>query len=243
MTGMRLRVSTSLSTRQVSGRRMVRVVAAIRVLVVEDHRVLAESLEFALNAEPGLEVVGLAGTCAEAVRVAATAKPDVALLDFHLPDGNGADLAATLRKRSPSLRIVMLTGDAGDDAMAAAVSAGAVGYLEKSRGAADVVEAIRRAAAGEILVPAAKLTRLLEVQRRRASEQADHERLARRLTPREREVLQLMFGGKDNRTIAEALVISLTTVRGHVQAILEKLEAHSKLEAVAKAAAVGLIDR
>lgn len=215
----------------------------IRVLVVEDHRVLAESLEFALNAEPGLDVVGLAGTCAEAEGAAIASTPDVVLLDFHLPDGDGAELAATLRARSPAVRIVMLTGDASDEAMAAAVGAGAVGYLEKSRGAADVVDAIRRAAAGEMLIPAAKLAHLLEVQRQRASTEAARERLHGRLTPREHEVLRLMAAGKENRTIADELVISLTTVRGHVQAILEKLESHSKLEAVARAAAVGLIER
>ena len=120
-------------------------------------------------------------------------------------------------------------------------SSGASGFLVKSGAAAQVADAVRRAAEGEMLIPAATLAGLLARQRQRQREQAQSKHITDQLTPREREILKLMALGLDNRAIAEKLFISFTTVRGHVQNILEKLDAHSKLEAVARASAHGLL--
>ena len=213
----------------------------IGVLIVEDHQVLAEGLELALERHDDLEVVGWAGTVADALVLARERRPQVVLMDFHLPDGTGADAAGRIRQELGQAAIVFLSADTSEDALMAAIESGACGYLVKSGAAAQVADAVRRAAEGEMLIPAATLAGLLGRQRQRQREEAQLHRLAGQLTPREKEILQLMAQGLDNRAIAEKLFISFTTVRGHVQNILEKLEAHSKLEAVARANQYGLI--
>lgn len=219
-----------------------RVSDPLRVLIVEDHQVLADGLELAIGRHSDLAVVGQAGTVADATRLAAESAPDVVLMDYHLPDGSGADAARAIRKQLPGTAVVILTAETSEDAVLASVEAGAVGFLRKSEAAEKVVEAVRRAAEGEMLIPPAMLVGLIARQRQRAQEEAERNRLLGELTPREREVLQLMSKGFDNKTIAEQMVISLTTVRGYVQNVLEKLDAHSKLEAVARAGEYGLLD-
>lgn len=213
-----------------------------RVLIVEDHLILAEGLALALGRCDDLLVVGLAGSVAEAVALADQEVPHVVLMDYHLPDGTGAQAALAIRRRLPEAAIVMLTADASDEVLMAAVEAGACGFLLKSNAAAQVIEAVRRAADGEMLIPAATLARLIGRQREQARRQAERSRLLEKLTPRELEVLALMARGLDNRAIAHRLVLSYATVRGHVQNILSKLDAHSKLEAVARAVEYGLLD-
>jgi DNA-binding NarL/FixJ family response regulator len=211
------------------------------VLIVEDHQVLAEGLELALERHVDLEVVGWAATVAQAVELARDRRPQVVLMDFHLPDGTGAEAAGKLRKELGNVAIVFLSADSSEDALIAAIESGANGYLVKSGAAAQVADAVRRAAEGEMLIPAATLAGLLARQRQRQREEAAIQRVAGQLTKREREILRLMAQGLDNRAIADKLFISFTTVRGHVQNILEKLDAHSKLEAVARANQHGLI--
>ncbi|HEY4846132.1 MAG TPA: response regulator transcription factor [Candidatus Dormibacteraeota bacterium] len=216
--------------------------ARITVLLVEDHLLVAEGLAAMLRATGDLDVVGTAATTAEAVRLAAVRQPDVVVMDSHLPDGTGADVAGRLRENQPKVAIVFLSADESEEAMIAAVRAGACAYLPKSRATADVVDAVRRAADGEMLIPAAQLARLLARSQEMARDDDDRRRLLDGLTPREKEVLALMAEGLDNRAIAAELGIGFTTVRGHVQNILEKLDAHSKLEALACAARYGLLD-
>jgi DNA-binding NarL/FixJ family response regulator len=211
------------------------------VLIVEDHQVLAEGLELALERHEDLDVVGWAPTVQQALALARERRPQVVLMDFHLPDGTGAEAAGKLRRELEDVAIVFLSADSSEDALIAAIESGASGYLVKSGAAAQVADAVRRAAEGEMLIPAATLAGLLARQRQRQREEAALQKLAGQLTPREREILQLMAQGLDNRAIAEKLFISFTTVRGHVQNILEKLDAHSKLEAVARANQHGLI--
>jgi two-component system, NarL family, nitrate/nitrite response regulator NarL len=214
----------------------------ITVLLVEDHLLVAEGLAAMLNATGDLRVVGTALTAAEAIRLAAVRQPDVVVMDSHLPDGAGADIAGRIREQQPRVPIVFLSADESDAAMIAAVRAGASAYLPKSRATADVVEAVRRAAEGEMLIPAAQLARLLARSHEMARDDDERRRLLESLTRREKEVLGLMAEGLDNRAIAAELGIGFTTVRGHVQNILEKLDAHSKLEALACAARYGLLD-
>jgi DNA-binding NarL/FixJ family response regulator len=216
----------------------------IRVLIVEDHRVLAEGLQLALERHADLRVAGLASTVAEATRLAAEERPDVVLMDHHLADGTGVEAARAIRAQLPDVVVVMLTGDTSEEVLLAAVEAGACGFLLKSQAVmAEVADAVRRAAAGEMLIPANTLVALIARQGRRARQESERSRLLGLLTPREREVLGLMARGLDNRAIAAQLVVSFTTVRGHVQSILEKLGAHSKLEAVARASEYGLLER
>jgi len=212
-----------------------------RILLVEDHPIVAEGLQLALGRHDEFRVVGTAATVAEAARLAATLQPSVVLLDYHLPDGSGADAARMIRSAVPHAAIVMLSADASDDAMLASIEAGVSGYVVKSEAAAEIATAVRRAAAGEMLIPPATLAGLLGRQRQRAYKAARRTELAERLTPRESEVLQLMSKGTDNRAIADQLGISLATVRVHVQKVIEKLGAHSRLEAVVRANEYGLV--
>jgi two-component system nitrate/nitrite response regulator NarL len=214
----------------------------ITVLLVEDHLLVAEGLAAMLNATGDLKVVGRAATGAEADRLAFHQQPDVVVIDSHLPDAGGADVAGRIRERQPRVAIVFLSADESEAAMIAAVRAGACAYLPKSRATADVVEAVRRAAQGEMLIPAAQLARLLARSHEMARDDEERRRLLDSLTRREQEVLALIAEGLDNRAIAAELGIGFTTVRGHVQNILEKLDAHSKLEALACAARYGLLD-
>jgi DNA-binding NarL/FixJ family response regulator len=215
----------------------------IRVLIVEDHQVLAEGLELALERHEDVHVVGSAPGIVAGLEIARRESPDVVLMDFHLPDGTGAEAAATIRAELPGVAVVILSADSGEDALVAAVESGACGYLLKSQAASHVVDAVRRAASGEMLIPAATLAGLLSRVRERQTRERELQRLTGHITPREREILNLMAQGLDKNTIAEKLFISFTTVRGHVQNILEKLDAHSKLEAVARASEHGLLER
>jgi RNA polymerase sigma factor (sigma-70 family) len=214
--------------------------APYRVLIIEDHQVVAEGLAALLSEHPDLEVLGVAGSVADVQRWAASEPVDVAVADYWLPDGTGVDATAALREYSPEAAVVFLSADDSDESMLAALEAGASGYLVKSAGGADVAAAVRRAAEGEILVPARQLAALLARRREQAQRQAERSRLLESLTPRERQILGLMAEGMDNRDIARQLGVSYTTVRSHVRHLLSKLSAHSKLEAVVKAAEWGL---
>ena len=214
----------------------------ITVLLVDDHVLVAEGLAALLNAAGDIQVVGTANSAAAALRLWEEKRPQVVIMDSHLADGSGATVAVKLRATQRNLPIVFLSADDSETAMIAAVGAGACAYLLKSRASMDVVDAVRRAAAGEMLIAAPLLARLLARSQELAKEGAEQRRLRESLTPRELEVLGLMADGLDNRAIAQELGIGFTTVRGHVQNILEKLDAHSKLEALACAARYGLLD-
>lgn len=211
----------------------------IKVMLVEDHRVVAEGLWALLAEYSDLTVVGWAASVAEAAPMAKELTPHVALVDFRLPDGTGADAATRIRAHDPSAAIVILSADTSDDALLAAVEAGATGYLLKSASGDEIAGAIRSAAEGETLIPARTLMEVLARHRESARVSAQQAERLESLTPREQEILALMSQGLDNRAVAGHLSISYATVRTHVRKILEKLEARSQLEAVAKAADLG----
>lgn len=213
----------------------------IRVLLVEDHQVVAEGLQALLEEYDDLHVVGWAPTVAAAEAAAAAGPADVALVDFRLPDGSGADAAAAIRAHRPETAIVILSVDDSDDAMMAAVGAGASGYLLKSAPSDEVVGAIRRAAEGETLIPAQRMVELLTRERAVVRAQAEQARVRETLTPREREILSLLAAGLDNRAVADRLSIEYTTVRSHVHRVLQKLGARSQLEAVVKATELQIV--
>jgi len=204
------------------------------VLIVEDHRVVAEGLAALINDQADMSVVGNVGTVAECVAAATELNPDVVLLDFRLPDGMGPDAAAAIRSIRPASKMIFLTREDTEAARFAAVQSGASAFLHKSRAAAEVVAAIRDVARGRMLITPRTIATLLA---KRKAIEAQLERL----TPREKEVLRLMAEGFPSRAIAAELGISYTTVRTHIRGLGSKLAVHSKLEAVVKARELGLI--
>jgi len=213
------------------------------VLVVEDHPLLAEALGALLTTEKGFSVVGTASTIAEAMRGIASAQPRLIVLDQHLPDGLGTDLARVLRRDHSPSSIVMLTGDLRDETLLAAIEAGVAGFIPKRERIGHIVELLQRAALGEIVIPAEDLSRLLRHQREREQEKRERDHIAATLTPRDRQILDLMAQGLDTREMAEHTALAVNTIRGHVQNVIEKLETHSRLEAVLRAEALGLVHR
>jgi DNA-binding NarL/FixJ family response regulator len=206
----------------------------LRVLVVDDERLFAELMRHALARATDIEVVGVMHDVKTASQAAADLKPAVVLSDYHLPDGTGAELARSLRREAPDSSVLILTGDPSTTVLADVARSGAVGHLTKSRDLDDVVTAVRQAAGGEILFTPSELQRLLVADR---TERV----LDEPLTARELEVLRMLASGVSTNSAAEMLGISTATLRAHVQAILRKLGAHSRLEAVAEAARLGLI--
>ncbi len=207
----------------------------IRVLIVEDHRVVAEGLAALINGESDMRVVGNVGSVADCMTAATELSPDVVLLDFRLPDGTGPDAAAVIRGLRPAARMIFLTRDDTDAARFAAVQSGASAFLHKSRAAAEVVAAIRDVARGKMLITPRTIATLL-AKRRAIEAQLE------RLTPREKDVLKLMAEGHASRAIAAELHISYTTVRTHIRGLGTKLAVHSKLEAIIKARELGLLN-
>lgn len=204
------------------------------VLIVEDHRVVAEGLAALINHQADMRVVGNVGTVAETAPAAAALNPDVVVLDFRLPDGDAPDAAAAIRSIRPAAKMIFLTREDTDVARYAAVQSGASAFIHKSRAAAEVVAAIRDVARGKMLITPRTIARLLT--NRRETEAQLH-----RLTPREKDVLRLMAEGYPSRDIAAELGISYTTVRTHIRGLGTKLAVHSKLEAILKARELGLI--
>jgi two-component system response regulator DevR len=209
--------------------------ATTRVLVVEDHRVVAEGLAALINDQEDMQVVGSVGSVAEVVGAAAQLNPEIVLIDFRLPDGTGPDAAAAVRSVRPTAKMIFLTREDTDAARFAAVQSGASAFVHKSRAAAEVVAAIRDVARGKILITPRTIATLL-AKRRGVDAQLE------RLTPREKEVLRLMAEGFPSRAIAAEMGISYTTVRTHIRSLGTKLEVHSKLEAIVKARELGLIN-
>jgi DNA-binding NarL/FixJ family response regulator len=213
----------------------------LRVMVVDDHQMVVQALVVALSREPDIEIVATASSVAGAVEGVSDAKPDVLLIDYYLPDGTGVDAVRGLE--DTAVKTVFLSSDRSDGAVLAALEAGACGYLVKSEPLDQLVAAVRRAGEGENLLQPGELSALLGRQREQQRREAEQQRVVATLTGREREILRFMAQGLDNRAIAEHLHLALTTVRWYVQVILEKLEVHSKLGAVARAAELGVIER
>ena len=207
----------------------------IRVLVIDDHEIFVQSLVRLLGNRPELKVVGTAGTLAHGVAAVLAYDPDVVLLDFHLPDGDGPVAAARIKALQPSTKVVMLTARTDDQALVEAIAAGCSGFVRKEDTVEALYEAIIAAFEDEPTVSARDLARLLP---RLPPTGGNH---GAKLTPRELEVLGLIVAGLPNKDIAQELGLQLNTVRNHVQSVLYKLQAHSKLEAVATAVRANII--
>jgi len=199
----------------------------IGVFLLDDHEMVRRGIADLLAEEPGITVVGEAATAAEAVRRIPAAQPQVALLDARLPDGSGIDVCRDLRASAPAVRCLILTSYDDDDAIFAAVMAGAAGYLLKEIRGTSLVDAIRQVATGRSLLDPAVTERLLA--RLREGEPSDP-RLAS-LTDREREVLNLIADGLTNREIGSALFLSEKTVKNYVSGLFAKLGMQRRTQA------------
>jgi two-component system, NarL family, response regulator DevR len=202
-----------------------------RVFLLDDHEIVRRGLRELLEAA-GLEVVGEAGTAEEALRRVPAVSPDVAVLDVRLPDGDGVEVCRALRERNPSLPCLMLTSFSDDEALFDAIMAGASGYVLKQIKGDDLVDAIRRVAAGESLLDPVATARLLERLRRGGP---DDERLAQ-LTEQERRILELLAEGLTNRQIAEQMFLAEKTVKNYVSNLLAKMGMSRRTEAAVYAA-------
>jgi len=207
----------------------------VRVLIVEDHQIVADGLRALLNDQKDMTVVGIAGSVGESAATASELLPDVVLLDFRLNDGTGADAAAAIRRVAPNAKHIFLTREDSDVARFAALESGASGFIHKSKAASEVVDAIRKVAGGGTLITPSAIAAL--INRRR---QTDSQRES--LTAREKEVLRLMAEGVSSRDIASKLGISYATVRTHIRSLDAKLGVHSKVQAIVKARELALID-
>jgi DNA-binding NarL/FixJ family response regulator len=209
----------------------------IGVLIVDDHVVIAEGLGVLIAADAEMRVTGIAHTAADGLRLAAETSPRVVLLDHYLPDRTGVEIVTQLKTLAPGAAVIILTSQDDDEILAGAFEAGASGFLLKTQAAGHVIEAIKSAAAGEMLVSAPTLTRVLRHTRRHARTGGP----PLDLTERERDVLRLLGEGLDSRAIAEESGLTVATVRTYVQTILRKLDAHSRLQAVMRAKEYGLL--
>ena len=205
-----------------------------KVLLVDDHDLIRKGLRHAFERDRQFEVVGEAATAAEAVRQAGALQPDVVIMDLRLPDGSGLEATRALRKNNNNMGIVVLTMYAGDDQVFAALDAGASGFVGKDAPAEEVVAAARHAAANPRAFTARDLAGAMQ---RRMSAPAGP-----KLSPREREVLDLLVDGLAIAQIARRLYISESTAKTHVANIYEKLGAGNRAQAVMAAVRLGLVD-
>jgi DNA-binding NarL/FixJ family response regulator len=205
-------------------------------LVVDDHSMFAESIARMLAREADLLVVGVAASATEGIALAKRLTPDVAIVDYQLPDAEGPDAAVRIRAASAATAVIILTGLGSDRAAASTVTAGCAGFLTKDRAVDELVAAVRTVSTGGVHLPASVLADLAPRLR------PGYRPIGADLTKREAEILQLFVDGLSTQAIADRLVVSVNTVRNHVQRLLAKLGVHSKLEAVALAAREGLLD-
>jgi len=202
-------------------------VVAIRVFLLDDHEVVRTGLRALLETEDDMEVVGEAATVEQALVRIPLAAPDVAILDVRLPDGSGVEVCRQIRSDRPETVCLMLTSYADDEALMAAILAGAAGYVLKDVGATDIVGDVRKVSEGKSLLDPGVTKRVLE---RIRSQDAEDKRLAS-LTGQERRILDRIAQGETNRQIAEGMYLAEKTVKNYVSNLLTKLGMQRRTEA------------
>jgi DNA-binding NarL/FixJ family response regulator len=214
-----------------------------RVLVADSHPLLREGLVAAVSSASDLDIVGSAFDGPGVLEAVRSLRVDVVVLDLALPPAGGVEICADLKEHHEGVRVVVMSELAESEVLLAAVEAGADGYVSRMMELDDLLSAIRRVFVGEAAIPPGMLSVLLRrlIQRRR-DEDGVLDRFGR-LSRREREVFALVIDGLDNQAISESLVVSPHTARTHIQNVLEKLEVHSRLEAVALAMEHNLMER
>ncbi|WP_326571678.1 response regulator transcription factor [Actinacidiphila glaucinigra] len=203
----------------------------IRVFLVDDHEVVRRGLHDLLDAEPDIEVAGEAGTVDHALARAPALRPDVAILDVRLPDGDGIGVCRELRSRMPGLACLMLTSFDDDDALLDAIMAGAAGYVLKQIKGSDLVSAVRTVASGQSMLDPATTARLMNSLREQEQPPEPQDEALAGLTPREREILELIGEGLTNRQIGQRLFLSEKTVKNHISRMLGKLGVERRIQA------------
>jgi DNA-binding NarL/FixJ family response regulator len=208
----------------------------IRLVVADDHGIVREGLGALLSAHEGYELVGTAATGAEAVRAAVTLHPDVLVMDIQMPDLGGIEATREISRVAPDVAVLMLTMFDDDESVFAAMRAGARGYVLKGAAPENVVRAIAAVAAGEAIFGPGVARRALTYLSRPPTEQVAFPEL----TPREREVLELIASGLGNASIGSKLGLATATVGNHITSIFAKLQVASRAEAIVRARSAGL---
>ena len=208
----------------------------ITVVIVDDHLLVADGLAAALGVPDDITVLGIAGNCAEAATVVAREQPRVLLLDQRLPDGLGTDTLPRLLEACPTLKVLLMTADSSDEVMVKAIESGCAGFIRKGARTPELIVAIRAAANDEAVISADDLRRIMPRLR-------GGYRLGDDLTARERMILELLAQGTTTLAISKSLFIANATARNHVQSIISKLGAHTRLEAVAIALRENILAR
>jgi DNA-binding NarL/FixJ family response regulator len=208
---------------------MEEMTAVIRVLIVDDHPIMRVGIAAIVNAQPDMKVAGQAGNVAEALKLFDEQQPDLTLMDLRLPDKSGVEAIRLIRARAPRARVIVLTTYEGDEDIHQALEAGARGYLIKGMPHDALVKALYRVHAGQRFIP------------QPVSEALSSRLPGSHLSQREQQVLQLMFGGKSNREIAEELDIKEATVKSHVSVILMRLNVSDRTQAVVEGLKRGLV--
>ena len=202
--------------------------SAVRVFLLDDHEVVRRGLKDLFDSEEGFEVVGESGSAKDAEARIPALRPDVAVLDGRLPDGSGVDVCRSIRSVDPSIRAIILTSYDDDEALFAAIMAGAAGYVLKQIMGNDLLDVVRKVADGQSLLDPAVTQRVLDRLRDGgASEPAE----LRALTPQERRILELVAEGLTNRQIGEKLFLAEKTVKNYVTSILTKLGLERRTQA------------
>jgi|TARA_Y100000310_G_scaffold246242_1_gene251439 DNA-binding NarL/FixJ family response regulator len=209
---------------------MMTMAGPVRVFLLDDHEIVRRGVVAVIGAEPDMEVVGEAGTVAEALEVVQGCSPDVAVLDIRLGEGSGVEVCRDIRSQYPDVKCLMLTSFEDDQALVEASLAGAAGYVLKQVQGGDLLEAIRMVADGRVLLDRA--TTRLALRRLRESGEAT----VGELPPQERRVFELIGDGLSNREIAEEMILAEKTIKNYVTSLLQKLGMQRRTEAAAFAA-------
>ena len=212
----------------------------MKLLIVDDHTLFREGLAAIIRVESDIELIGLAGSVQEASALARQSSPDIILMDFHLPDGTGADAARQILKEYPDCKIIFLTISEDDDSLFSAIRSGAKGYLLKTVDPKKLLASIRSVYQGEAVLSNHMMARLMEEMTRSPVSSAPQDSRLKKLSQREIEVLTMLASGASNQEISQRLYLSENTVKHHIHSIYEKLELNSRSEAVRFAREHGL---
>lgn len=214
----------------------------MRILLVDDHVVVREGVAAILSNAPDLTVVGQAGDSAQALRLARTLRPDVVLMDICMPDGDGVECGRRIKEELPDVKIVMLTAVDSEESLAAAVAAGASGYLLKNLSSRELIAAIRSLGRGESPLTPSLASKLFRVLSNREPERKQRQGWET-LSAREIEVLRLVAQGLAYKEVADRLGISENTVKNHIQNVIRKLSVENRIQAVTLAVQQGIVPR
>jgi two-component system response regulator DegU len=206
-------------------------------MLADDHRMLREGLRRSMS-DQGFDVIGEARDGDEAIRLAEELQPEVILMDVTMPEVDGVEATRQIRLQFPDIRIVMLTMHADQEVLAAAIRAGASGYLVKDCSTEEIASAVRMAASGETALSPQLAASMLDEVRKLDQPSNDEERV---ITRREEEVLQLIANGCSTPEVAEKLFISQKTVKNHLASIYQKLDARDRTQAVLQAVRMGIV--